>query len=202
MKTATKPMSRAKFLQMLGDLLPDQGNWSEDRYLWLTDYTNRLIEFTDGYLEPLPMPTDRHQSILGFLFLAFHAFVNPLGGKVHFAGLRLRVRPGKIREPDLLLLKDAKDPRRDDRFWSGADLTLEVVSKEKPWRDLIDKRGDYAEGKVPEYWIVNPQNETITVLRLKGKSYIKHGVFRRGSRATSVILPEFSVEVAEVFDAK
>src|SRR5438128_5834464 len=171
MKTASKSISRAKFKQMLADVLPDQGNWSEERYLWLTDHTNRLIEFTDGYLEPLPMPTDRHQSILGFLYLACHAFLTPLGGKVHFAGLRLRIRPGKIREPDLLLLKDAKDPRRQDRFWSGADLTLEVVSKEKPQRDLIQKRGDYAEGKVPEYWIVNPQHETIMVLRLKGKSY-------------------------------
>src|SRR5258707_732732 len=81
---------------------------------------------------------------------------------------------------DLLLVKDAKDPRRQNRFWLGADLTLEVVSEDKPARDLIDKRHDYAEGGVPEYWIVNPQDETITVLKLDGSVYVEHGVFRRG----------------------
>src|SRR5262245_6166124 len=166
--------SLGEFKHLLIDLLPDQGSWSEEEYLWLTDHTTRLVEYTDGFLEPLPMPTDKHQTILQFLFLAFRAVVCPMGGKVHFAALRLQIRPGKYREPDLLLLKSATDERRSNRFWTGADLTLEVVSKEKPERDLIDKRGDYAEGKVPEYWIVNPVSETITVLILKGKKYATH----------------------------
>ena len=50
------------------DLLPPQGQWSEEMYLWLTDHTNRFIEFTDGYIEVLPMPTDAHQSILAALY--------------------------------------------------------------------------------------------------------------------------------------
>jgi Uma2 family endonuclease len=205
MKTARKPRkqtSLAEFRQTLFDILPDQGSWSEERYLWLSEHTNRLIEYTDGYLEFLPMPTDKHQSIMEFLFVAFRALVLPMGGKVHVAGLRLQIRPGKYREPDIVLLKAEKDPRWGERFWTGADLALEVVSQDKPERDLIQKRGDYAEGRIPEYWIVNPQTDTITVLRLKGKSYVRHGLFRRGSRATSVILPGFSVDVAAVFDAK
>jgi hypothetical protein len=56
--------------------------------------------------------------------VAFFGFVTPRGGKVHVAGLRLRVREGKFRAPDLLLVKDATDPRRQNRFWVGADLTL------------------------------------------------------------------------------
>ena len=92
-------------------------------------------------------------------------------------------------------------PRRQDRFWLGADLALEVVSEDKPERDLVDKRNDYAEARVPEYWIVNPQTETITVLRLQGDVYEEAGTYRRGQSATSVLLPGFSVAVAEVFDA-
>lgn len=38
------------------------------------------------------------------------------------APLRLRVREGKFREPDLLVLLDARDPRRSNRYWTGADL--------------------------------------------------------------------------------
>lgn len=187
---------------MLEEILPQQGAWSEEEYLVLTDHSNRLVEFTDGFLEVLPLPTDRHQAILQFLFLAFFNYIKPRGGKVHFSPLRLRIRPRKFREPDLLLLMSAKDPRRQNRFWTGADLALEVVSADKPERDLIDKRTDYAEGGVPEYWIVNPETETINVLRLQGQAYYEEaGVFQRGDSAASMLLPGFSVGVAAVFDA-
>jgi Uma2 family endonuclease len=205
MASATQPTtelpSAQEWKDMLEEILPPQGGWTEDEYLVLTDHRNRLVEFTDGFLEVLPMPTDKHQGILGFLYLAFLSFIEPRGGKVRFSPLRLRIRPGKFREPDLLLLLSAADPRRQNRFWLGADLALEVVSEEKPERDLVEKRGDYAEGRVPEYWIVNPQTETITVLRLRGDVYEEAGTFRRGESATSILLPDFSVAVAAVFDA-
>jgi Uma2 family endonuclease len=205
---ATKPsvptgaMSEADFKNLLLELLPQQGCWSEERYLGLTDNTNRLIEFTDGYLEVLPTPTTRHQFILRFLFLAFHEHIAPLGGTVLFAALRLRIRANKFREPDLLLLRSAQDPRLGERYWTGADLTLEVVSEDKPERDLVDKVQDYAEAGVLEYWIVSPQAEMITVLRLEGNAYVEHGIFKRGSKATSALLADFSVDVSAVLDAK
>jgi Uma2 family endonuclease len=186
---------------MLEELLPRQGEWSEEEYLVLTDHGNRLVEYTDGFVELLPMPTDEHQNVLQFLFLALFQFVKPRGGKVHFAPLRLQIRPGKYREPDLLMLLSAADPRRQNRFWQGADLALEVVSEDKPERDLVEKRGDYAEGRVPEYWIVNPQTETITVLRLRGGAYEEAGIYRRGESAPSEVLAGFTVDVGAVFDA-
>ncbi len=205
MASATQPTtelpSAQEWKELLEQILPPQGEWSEEEYLVLTDHRNRLVEFTDGFLEILPMPTDKHQGILGFLYLAFLGFIDPRGGKVRFSPLRLRIRPGKFREPDLLLLLSAADPRRQNRFWLGADLALEVVSEEKPERDLVDKRGDYAEGRVPEYWIVNPQTETITVLRLRGDAYEEAGICQRGESAASMLLPDFSVAVAAVFDA-
>jgi Putative restriction endonuclease len=115
-----------------------RGRWSEDEYLVLTDQRNWLVEFTDGFLEILPTPTDKHQSVLKFLFLAFCGFAQPRGGKGHFAPSRLQIRPGESREPDLLLLLSAADPRRENRFWLGDNIALEVVSQVKPERDLVD----------------------------------------------------------------
>jgi Uma2 family endonuclease len=198
--TMTANVSAAASKEDLLDLLPDQGAWSDKGYLWLTDSTRRLVEFTDGYIELLPMPTDKHQKILSILFLALTRFLVPLGGEVLFAAIRLRIRPGKFREPDLLAVKSAADPRRRNRFWTGADLVMEVVSPDDPRRDLVDKPRDYAEATVSEYWIVNPLAETITVLRLQDGSYVEHGVFRRGSQANSVVLPEFAIDVSEVFN--
>jgi Uma2 family endonuclease len=162
-----------------------QGTWTEEQYLRLTENNNILIEYTDGIIEVLPMPTDKHQSILQFLFLALHTLIHPRGGKVQFAALPIKIREGKHREPDLLAVLDATDPRRQSSEWLGADLVMEVVSPDNPERDTRIKRAEYAEISIPEYWIVNSLNETITVLRLDGDAYIEYGVFRRGGTAIS-----------------
>ena len=183
------------------DIEPLQGLWTEAQYLQLTDHTRLLIEFTDGRLEVPPRPTDRHQAISQFLFLALSPVVRVLGGKVRYAPLRLRIRVGKFREPDLLLVRDANDPRRRNDYWRGADLVMEIVSPDDPERDTRKKRWDYAEARIPEYWIVNPVDETITVLTLSGDAYTERGVYGRGQRADSACLDGFAVGVADVFDA-
>ncbi len=65
----------------------------------------------------------------------------------------------------------------------------------------MDKRLDNAEGGVPEYWIVNPVNETILVLVLNKKKYRQFGNFARGSMARSSLLEGFEISVDHVFDA-
>lgn len=184
------------------DLEPLQGLWSVEQYLALTNQTNRLIEFTDGVIEALPMPTEKHQAISLFLLLSLLAFIRPRGGAVFYAPLRLEVRPGKFREPDLLLLVKGDDPRRQNEYWLGADLVMEIVSADKPTRDTEEKPLDYAEAGIPEYWIVNPLTDTITVLTLEGKSYIEHGIYGRGTQASSKLLDGFGVAVDQVFDTQ
>jgi Uma2 family endonuclease len=198
--TALKLVREADGLEI--DLEPLQGLWTEEQYLRLTDQTNHFVEFTEGHIEVLPMPTRKHQAISRFLFLALLTFVQPLGGTVFYAPLRVRVVPGRFREPDLVLLLDINDPRNQNAFWLGADLVVEIVSPDHVERDTVLKRTDYASAGIPEYWIVNSAEETITVLQLEGSAYAAHGVFRRGDMATSVLLQGFTVSVDAVCDAE
>ena len=194
------PASQEALHALLRDLLPPQGAWDEAAYLWLTDQSNRLIELIDGRIEELPMPTSTHQAVLLFLYDRFRAFLKPRGGVVMVAALRMRVRAGTFREPDLLLLRDRADPRYQDRYWLGADLVVEVISPDNPDRDL-EKRADYAAAGIPEYWIADPRHETITVLTLQAGAYAEQGVYRRGAAARSPLLDGFTADVGAVFDA-
>lgn len=188
--------------ELVLSLDPLQGHWTEEQYLLLSNQTNRLLEYSDGYIEVLPMPTDKHQVISRLLFFALFAFVQRFGGTVFYAPLRVQVRAGKFREPDLLVLLDENDPRRRNAFWLGADLVVEIVSPDNPERDTEEKPLEYAASGIPEYWIVNPLKSTISVLVLEGESYAEHGVFQRGEHATSKILDGFTISVGEVLDAK
>ncbi len=113
-------------------------------------------------------------------------------GEMHFTGLNVRLEPDHVRFPDLCYLSPEKlgDPREVQDL---VDLMVEVVSPSPAdrKRDLEEKRADYARTGVSEYWIVDPETETITVLTLPaGKTeYAVHGEFKPGQQATSVLLP-------------
>jgi len=185
-------------------LFPPQGEWTEEEYLVLGEKldTHRLIELVDGRIEVLPVPTERHQSILLFLLEALRAFVKPRKlGKTLFSGLRVRLRARNFREPDLVFLSTKNAAKRGNRYWQGADLVMEVVSEDDPQRDYVEKRRDYARAGVREYWIVDPRIRSITLLVLKTRAYAQRGVFKDGDRVESVSLPGFSVDVSAVFDS-
>lgn len=119
--STTTPDDQAEPAWEVARLFPAQGEWSEDDYLWLTDHTRHLVEFSDGHIEVLPMPTDEHQRIVLFLYRALYAFLAVRAiGIVLVAPLRLHT--GRYREPDLLVLLSATDERRGNQFWTGADL--------------------------------------------------------------------------------
>jgi Uma2 family endonuclease len=186
----------------IAKLFPDQGYWSEDDYLHLPG--RRLIEFVDGKIEVLEMPSERHQRIIIFLLGLLTGFVNPRGlGFVIVSPFKVKLRSGKFREPDLMFLFAENYHKRHEQFWDGADLVVEVVSPDDPERDIIQKRIEYAQAGIGEYWLVNPLNESITVFTLPEgmTTYREHGVFSKEQQATSLLLENFSVDVASTFSA-
>lgn len=182
------------------EVLPDQGSWPEAMYLAMPG--NHLIEYTDGNIEVLPMPTTSHQEIVLYLLLVLRAVTQSSHpGRALMAPLKLRIRRGKYREPDVMVALRDHAASIGEQFWTGADLVVEVVSPDDEARDHEEKPLDYAEGRVPEYWIVDPQQQTFTVLALRGEAYAEHGVFRPGETATSALLNGVTVDVAACFAA-
>ena len=63
----------------------------------------------------------------------------------------------------------------------------------------MTKRREYAQAGIPEYWIVDPTDASITVLTLQGQEYALHGEFVAGETALSVLLEGFTVDVSDLF---
>src|SRR5438105_4427587 len=104
-------------------LFPAQGDWSEEDYLALTRDTNHFVEFVDGKVEVLEMPTLTHQLIVGFLSRLLSDFVISRDlGIVVFGPLRVRLRARLIREPDIVVMLKENDSRAGEEVWEGADL--------------------------------------------------------------------------------
>jgi Uma2 family endonuclease len=185
-------------------LYPGQGYWDEQEYLDIALSSNQLIEYSDGFVEVLPMPTIEHQLIVRFLLDVFRSFVEPRNlGIVLFAPLPVWTRDRQYREPDFIYQSAENHAKSNRKFYKGADLVVEVVSDDaqSQVRDYEKKLVDYARAGIPEYWIVDPQAGTISVMTLAGDKYDTRGVYKVGETASSQLLDGLHVNVSDVFAA-
>ncbi|HFQ93656.1 MAG TPA: Uma2 family endonuclease, partial [Anaerolineae bacterium] len=125
-------------------------------------------------------------------------------GEVLTAPLPVKLWEGKYREPDVVYLSEAHS-HQVENYPGGADLVIEVVSGgvSDRYRDMVQKREEYAQAGIREYWIVDPEQERIIVLYLPedAESYIVHGEFGSEEQAASILLDGLVAPVTAVFAA-
>jgi len=180
-------------------LFPAQGQWTETEFFEL--HSNRMVELADGTLEILPMPTWLHQLMVDYLADRIKQQIRTgIGGRVLQAPLPIRLFPKTIREPDVMYFAPGSEPKNLRGYPTKVDLAMEVVSEgaEARRRDYKDKRIDYARARVPEYWIVDPDEKKIVVLVLRGDVYETHGEFGIGDIADGQLIPGLQIDVAEL----
>ncbi|TWT88042.1 Uma2 family endonuclease [Neorhodopirellula pilleata] len=178
-----------------------QGRWSEETFLQF--HTNQMAELVEGRLEILPMLTWLHQLILEFLFDRFrdHVRQQKLGGKMLMAPLPIKLFPGTIREPDLLYVRPENIPADIRGYPDKIDLAIEIVSEDlkSRQRDYEEKRIDYAKAGVSEYWIVDPQEQVVSVLTLQDAQYQIDQECRVGETAKSRLLSGLAIPVDDIW---
>jgi Uma2 family endonuclease len=106
------------------------------------------------------------------------------------------------RHPDLAIFKKPPTSREGKRFWWKwiADIAIEVVSRSSRKRDYVEKRQEYLDRGIKEYWIVDADKETITILRrVRGKW--DERVLRAGDFYETDLLPGFRLDCQAVLAA-
>jgi Uma2 family endonuclease len=112
-------------------------------------------------------------------------------GQVFGSRVAFRFSNTESPEPDLaVVLKNRLHLVRRGHVEGGPDLAIEIVSPDSVDRDYVKKRRQYQKAGVPEYWIVDEDQEKVTLLRLgvDGK-YLEERP--RGGVLRSRVLPGF-----------
>ena len=127
---------------------------------------NTRAELIDGNLIFMEAPSVQHQSILGELFFQIRQYLHDKKGSCHVylspIAVQLTCDAHSILEPDLLIVCDPKKIT-DRRILGAPDLIIEVVSPSSRKRDYIIKLNKYWTAGVKEYWIVDPDEQKISV---------------------------------------
>jgi Uma2 family endonuclease len=153
----------------------------------LTDEDTKA-ELFDGVMIVHSPASTLHDDVGGFLraLMRFYTETKKLG-KVWGPDMIVRVAPRRRFAPDLLFIAKGRVPRpRPKQFEGAPDLALEVRSPSNRDYDLDDKRPAYREAGVREIWLVDPDEQEITVDRWRGADYATK-TYRRGKVASRVV---------------
>jgi Uma2 family endonuclease len=151
---------------------------------WLTDDTH--AEWVDGRVLPMSPITGLHDQLVAFLRALTQLFLDahPVG---ELRGDPFQMKTGPDlpgRAPDVIFIANEHMARLHRTFLEGpADIAVEVISQESIHRDREVKIGEYQQGGVREYWLIDPENRRAEFFQLTADgSYqsmpVAEGVFR------------------------
>lgn len=180
---------------------------SFEEYLTYENGTDALCELFNGELIEVPPESGLNVGIAAFLFAQFLSIVGHLRVRPHGLELEVRGEP-RNRYPDLTIIREEHIQQLLQRntirlSMAPPELVIEIVSPGELQRDrdYVAKRSQYLDRAIPEYWIVDPEAQAITVLALRDHQYEEVGVFRNRDRILSPTFPEFTLTAQQILTA-
>jgi Uma2 family endonuclease len=144
---------------------------SLEEYLNFDDGTDTLYELENGELIVMPPESELNRRIASLLFALFLQQGIPSYRLTMKTEIVVNSSQAGTRLPDLMVLSEElatvlEGSRRSTIMLDMPPplLVVEVVSPHQENRDYRYKRSEYAARWIPEYWIVDPIQQRVTVL--------------------------------------
>jgi len=161
----------------------------------------KQYEVIDGELFMTPAPRPKHQEIVVRLTEELSRFVREKSlGKVFVAPTDVLLEQHTILQPDVLFIhKERLEIVKEQAIEGAPDLVVEVLSPSTFYKDLRKKMTAYSQFGVQEYWIVDPETETIEVYARRDDKLQLAQKFSSGEAVESVLLPGLQLAVRDIF---
>ena len=169
------------------------------------DYRNtpedKRYELLDGDLVMTPAPRVGHQRVIRKLGTLLNRFVEAAQiGEVFFPPCDVVLSDSDVVQPDLLFVSHERSHIITEENVRGApDLVIEILSPATAARDRTFKRSLYAKHGVKEYWLVDTDAKTVTILLWNSQRYESAGVLIEGQTLASPTLNGFTIDPGEIF---
>jgi Uma2 family endonuclease len=150
----------------------------------------------DHYMNPAPSPY--HQTLSKRLQYQLYSKIELPGlGQVFDAPIDVQLSEHDIVRPDLIVvLPDSQARITPSRIKGPPDLVVEILSPSTAGNDQGLKRTVYEKFGVREYWIVDPTENTLTLLESIDGTYRPRN---SGDDVPLVILPDLVVSFSHVW---
>jgi Uma2 family endonuclease len=161
-----------------------------------------LTEIINGQEVMGPGPFGRHQDVAANLYdiIRQHVRKNSLG-KLFFSPLDVIFEEGINRlQPDILFIGKENMGIFQDWVRGVPDMVCEIISPGSYEKDTEAKKAIYEKYKVPEYWVVIPELQTVEVLTIEDDRYKKRCIAELEGMVTSKVIEGLQVNVKDIFE--
>ena len=163
---------------------------------------DKRYELLDGELLMTPAPNLKHQRLQLRLGMRLAQFIEEQGlGELFIAPCDVVLSDTDVVQPDLLFV--SRERRHllsgGDNVRGAPDLVVEILSPATADRDRGYKHALYARHGVEEYWLVDPEAETVWIHRLQDGSLEVAHTFGREQTLCSPLLAGFELDLDDVF---
>jgi len=161
--------------------------------------TNQPHELWDGELIMAPAPFFDHQKTVLRFYRRLDDWVSSRNlGEVVTSPIDMVLSPHRAVQPDVAFIAKDRLAIIQRVIMGPADLVAEIVSLQGRSRDRIEKRDLYEQHGVKEYWIIDPEAQTVEVLALVSGRYELVQRSLPGETSSSRLLPGFEVSVGDL----
>jgi Uma2 family endonuclease len=163
-------------------------------------------EIIDGEHYVTPSPNTRHQAVSMNLAVAIGIYLerHPIGA-VFSAPFDVVFSDFDVVEPDLLYISRERRSILTDKHARGVpDLVVEILSPGTRKTDEVTKRKLYERVGVREYWVIDPELDSVKVYRRNDGGFAPAAELtaERGDRLTTPLLPDCSITLATMFSMR
>ena len=181
----------------------DSTHLTYDDYVEFPDDGKRH-EIIEGNHYMTPAPRIKHQKISGNLATAMLPFSKQHKlGLVFTAPCDVVLSDENVVQPDLLFVSAARAAIvTEDNIQGAPDLIVEILSESSRKKDEVTKRKLYERFGVLEYWIVDPELETVKIFKLAQQKYARPVELSKENNdvLTTELLRGFKFSVSEIFE--
>ena len=155
-----------------------------------------------GELIMTPSPGFFHQSISMNLSIVLGSFIKRHKvGTLLAAPLDVHLSDEDIYQPDLIFIRaDKTRGIHTDKLRVIPDLVIEVLSPSTAYLDFTRKKEMYCARGVEEYWIINPEMETVEIMIKHGEIYQTESLLKNDAILESKMFPGFQMKIADIFE--
>jgi len=183
--------------------LPEKNH--QDYLSAVAEHDTLRVEYLNGDIVMTPARSPHHQIIVTNLLLLMgqYAMNNGLGLVLPAPLDVVLAKEAQIAQPDLIFISKGRAPKLVTRaaITGAPDLVLEIISPSTARADRKIKPPLYAKYGVAEFWLVDPDDQSVEVFVLDGETYRVAGIYLAGDIIKTGRFADAKIAVDTIFTA-
>lgn len=150
-------------------------------------------EFIDGIVFMSPRPNAKHQGVMSNLHFEVRNLLKSQSCRV-FTEIELEYK-NNVLIPDISVICGLENIDFQ-RYKKAPEIVIEIISPSSRYMDTFTKLMKYELLGVKEYWIVDPDRETVTIYNFEAKTNTD---FSKNDKLVSAVFNELNINLNDIF---